>query len=226
SRTAQECLVRWLGAQHPRFNTDPWKEDEESCLHELVESKRESGPIDWEDIAKLLNTNRTALDCIKRYQASVRPTFRWTSTLDKKLLEAVEKYGSSNWGLVAPAVSPQMSSNQCQIRYERTLNPGIKRGKFTAKEDELLMKAVEIHGSDWVKVAQAVPGRTNTQCRGRYMHHLTDGIIKAPWEHEEDNRLRAAVGKYGNKWNKVREEMGAGRHQTQVSILETIHFTS
>jgi Myb-like DNA-binding domain len=37
------------------------------------------------------------------------------------------------------------------------------------------MKAIEVHGPEWVKVAQAVPGRTYAQCRGRYTGYLSGG---------------------------------------------------
>ena len=56
-RTAQECKVRWLGSQHPKFNSHPWDEGEVTSLHDLVESKRESGQLDWEEIPNLLGVN-------------------------------------------------------------------------------------------------------------------------------------------------------------------------
>lgn len=71
--------------------------------------------------------------------------------------------------VVAPAVSLELSPNQCQIRYERTLNPALKHGKFTPEEDEMLLRAIEFHGFEWRKVAQMIPGRSNTQCRSRYL---------------------------------------------------------
>lgn len=81
-----------------------------------------------------------------------------------------------------------------------------------------------MHGTDWVKVAQAIPGRTNTQCRARYTLNLTGGHAKEPWDAEEDEKLKAAVNKYGHQWERVREEMGAARPQTQVSTSNTRTF--
>ena len=86
------------------------------------------------------------------------------------------------------------------------------------------MKAIEVHGTDWVKVAQAVPGRTNAQCRGRYMLSLNGGNAKETWDPEEDERSRAAVNKHGYQWEKVHEEMGATRLQTQVSTCNSLNF--
>ncbi|KAF8524743.1 hypothetical protein JB92DRAFT_3109264 [Gautieria morchelliformis] len=197
-RTAQECKVRWLGSQYPKINVQRWSEDEENRLHDLVESKRESGRVDWEEISTLLETNRAALDCIKHFKTRPQLPVRWTSTLDNKLLEAVERHGSNNWVLVAYSVSQHVSANQCQIRYERSLNPEIKRGKFTDEEDERLMKSIEVHGTDWVKVAQDVPGRTNAQCRGRYTLNMGS-----------------------QQWDKVRLEIGGTRSQKQCGTEDT-----
>ncbi|GJJ07355.1 hypothetical protein Clacol_001556 [Clathrus columnatus] len=167
-RTAQECEGRWLSL-HPKLNYEAWSDEETKNLQEIVQNKRASGDLDWNAVAETLGTSRTGLDCIRQYQTCNKTPFKWTDELDKKLLAAVEKYGYSNWVLVAPAVSLELSPNQCQIRYERTLNPALKHGKFTPEEDELLLKAIEIFGCEWRKVAQMIPGRGNTQCRSRYL---------------------------------------------------------
>ncbi|KAF8528857.1 hypothetical protein BU17DRAFT_80012 [Hysterangium stoloniferum] len=211
TRTPQECKVRWLGAQHPKFNSEFWNEDEDKGLQVLVAARQQSGTLDWEEIASSLNTHRTPLDCIKRYQSLARVVFHWSSDFDKKLLEAVEKYGTNNWNLVASFVSPTVSGNQCQIRYDRTVNPSIKRGKFTPQEDQLLFKAITLHGTDWLKVSQAVPSRTNVQCRARYLFHSTADFVNAPWDQEDDSVLLQAVAEHGQDWEKVHCKMGEKR---------------
>ena len=45
----------------------------------------------------------------------------------------------------------------------------VKRGAWTAEEDTRLEKAVEAYGHSWVDVAVAVAGRTNDQCRDRWL---------------------------------------------------------
>ena len=45
----------------------------------------------------------------------------------------------------------------------------VKRGAWTAEEDTRLGMAVEAYGHSWVEVAGAVAGRTNDQCRDRWL---------------------------------------------------------
>ena len=95
----------------------------------------------------------------------------------------------------------------------------MKRSKFTTEEDALLKTAVEVHGTDWVKVALAIPGRTNTQCRGRYMH-LTGDNPEDSWDAEDDMRPRAAINMHGPQRDQVHEEMRTIRDQRQVSSIK------
>ena len=62
----------------------------------------------------------------------------------------------------------------------------FRKGKWCAEEDALLLAAFEEHGKAWVKVAEAVPGRTQRQCRTRwlalssYPKEKTEELITAP----------------------------------------------
>jgi Myb-like DNA-binding domain len=73
----------------------------------------------------------------------------------------------------------------------------IKRptyAKWTAEEDEMLRKAVAIHGtSKWSLVASMVTGRTSMQCSTRWQGALNTNIHKGKWEPDEDSILRSAV---------------------------------
>jgi hypothetical protein len=78
------------------------------------------------------------------------------------------------------------------------------KGKWSPKEDALLSKAVHKHGRKWVPVAALVPGRTNPQCRSRWLRHLdpTNGK-KGRWTPEEDAILIEAVRKLGKDFTAV-----------------------
>jgi hypothetical protein len=78
------------------------------------------------------------------------------------------------------------------------------KGKWSPKEDELLNEAVQKHGRKWVPIAAMVPGRTNPQCRSRWLRHLdpTNGK-KGRWTPEEDAILIEAVGKLGKDFTAV-----------------------
>jgi hypothetical protein len=83
-------------------------------------------------------------------------------------------------------------------------NENENKGKWSPKEDALLNEAVQKHGRKWVSVAALVPGRTNPQCRSRWLRHLdpTNGK-KGRWTPQEDAILIEAVGKLGKDFTAV-----------------------
>jgi hypothetical protein len=118
------------------------------------------------------------------------------------------------------------------------------RRNWTPEEDALLRRAVE-NGEDrccvasvwvsahfnsdrphtaqsqsrpllWRELAKSVPGRSNKDCRRRWWNSLADGTAKGPWSEEEDERLIAAVRKYGTNWRQVSREVGS-RNADQCS---------
>jgi hypothetical protein len=75
-------------------------------------------------------------------------------------------------------------SNQCINRWSKSVRPDITRGRWSKEEDELLKAAVEACGRSWKAVAPRVKGRTDAQCRERYMNLLNPDINKGPWSEE------------------------------------------
>jgi len=87
--------------------------------------------------------------------------------------------------LVAIALQTGRTARQCSERWRLSIDPDIRRGKFTPDEDEALIKAVETHGSSWAKIREMVVGRTAAQCRERWVNHLDPNVKhSAPWTPE------------------------------------------
>jgi hypothetical protein len=105
--------------------------------------------------------------------ASPVPQRRWKGKEDAKLMEAVRKHGKDCWVTVA-ALVPGRTDKQCRNRWVKSLYPtdGTKKGKWEPEDDTKLTEAIEKHGTDWVAVASLVPGRTNEQCRTRWVGSL------------------------------------------------------
>lgn len=120
--------------------------------------------------------------------------------------------------LVARYVSPDATAAQCFRRYSRTLDPTLKRGTWSTEEDDRLRAAVAAYGKNWVEVATAIPGRTNEQCRDRWMDGLGSALNKkGQWSEEEDQSLLEAVKDLGNKWKLISARLGNGRSDANVS---------
>lgn len=78
----------------------------------------------------------------------------------------------------------------CAHRYVQTLKPDIKRGAWSADEDNKLRDAVALHGQKWSRVKDLVPGRTAAQCRERFVRSvsLTTAAKVRPWTKKVRNR--------------------------------------
>ncbi|KIJ55828.1 hypothetical protein M422DRAFT_24335 [Sphaerobolus stellatus SS14] len=215
--TAQDCKIRWLGGKHPRLNMNTWNAEETKRLQDIVQLKLDAGEkLDWQE------TNRTPVACIRQFQAKTkgRAVFKWTKELDAKLAAAVLpciRISRANICIVASTVSPELSGNQCYIRYERSVNPNVRKGPFSEEEDRILWDALKLYGDqDWLRIASAVPGRTNAQCRSRY-YSLLKTVSDDAWSKDEDQKLMATVQKWGQDWQKIWEDMGTHRPITRYS---------
>jgi hypothetical protein len=96
-------------------------------------------------------------------------------------------------------------------------------GKWKAEEDAKLTDAVKKRGKDWARVAALVPGRTNTQCRQRWVEGL-DLEISGKWVVEEDAKLTGAVKEHGvNNWTAVAALVpGRTKKQCRHRWIETL----
>ncbi|KAJ7774293.1 hypothetical protein DFH07DRAFT_800942, partial [Mycena maculata] len=212
-RTAEECKIKWIGELSPAVNREPWPPTEIHSLQEIIKSKA-GQPINWVEVSKALGTNRLPIDCMR--VGLERPRHIWTSEADRKLLDAVELYGTS-WSLVARYVAPEVTAAQCSTRFLRTLDPSLRRGTWSAEEDKRLTDAVAAYGKVWPEVASVVPGRTNEQCRDRWttIDPAKTGSKNDDWSEEQDKALIEAVKTIGKKWKAVGIQMG--RSATIVS---------
>ncbi|KAJ0105302.1 hypothetical protein Patl1_19704 [Pistacia atlantica] len=77
-------------------------------------------------------------------------------------------------------------------------------GRWTPDEDKRLTAAAILFGpKNWKKMAQFVPGRTQVQCRGRWVNSLDPSVNRGEWTEEEDLMLEAALEEHGFSWSKV-----------------------
>ncbi|KAI9357768.1 hypothetical protein BD770DRAFT_443495 [Pilaira anomala] len=203
TRTANECLIQWTTQEHPVINKKPWSRKESKRLSELVEQIGMNG--EWERIANELGTNRTISQCFSHYMAEknneTSKSYKWTPEEDKQLANAVKVFGTCNWQQIA-GICKGRTGQQCLHRWVKSsINPSIKRARWTKEESELLKRAVHLYGvGHWTKVQRLLPGRTDVQCRERWMNIMDTKVKKGSITEEEMERLAELVKEHGPRW--------------------------
>ena len=126
----------------------------------------------------------------------------WTENEDRILKELVAQHGKQ-WGFIASHL-PDRSPSQVAARWEKCLDPNIKKGPFTPEEDQLVVNFVAQNGPrSWPRITSVLPHRSAKQCRERWFNHLDPTVIKSEWTQEEDERIFEQHEKMGGKWSTI-----------------------
>lgn len=118
----------------------------------------------------------------------------------------VMEHNEKNWKDIAKALNenfPGTNRNdvQCLHRWQKVLQPGLKKGPWTQHEDDTITRLVgELGANKWSQIAKQLTGRIGKQCRERWFNHLNPEINKDPWTEEEEQILKEAHSRIGNKW--------------------------
>ncbi|KAK9766882.1 hypothetical protein K7432_003705 [Basidiobolus ranarum] len=158
-------------------NYSKWTSEEDNLLKYAVTLH---GVHKWSVVATHV-PNRTPMQCSARWLGALNTSVvkgRWTSEEDKLLSEAVHEYvvdeKYENLAVIVPwnkiaLVIPNRTGIQCQARWTEALDPTVRKGRWTLEEDEQLCIGVKKYGRCWIRIAQGIPGRTQRQCRTRWV---------------------------------------------------------
>ncbi|KAF9922418.1 hypothetical protein FBU30_007454 [Linnemannia zychae] len=73
------------------------------------------------------------------------------------------------WSKLASETVPGRTGVQAQARWSEALDPQVKKGPWSEQEDALLLEGVEKSEKCWIWIADMIPGRTQRQCRTRWV---------------------------------------------------------
>jgi Myb-like DNA-binding protein BAS1 len=104
-------------------------------------------------------------------------------------------------------VANPMSSLQqdCRKRWFHSLDPSLRKGRWTEDEDRVLLSAYARLGPSWHEIAALIPGRKDDQCSKRY-NDILDPLAQrrlTSWTPEEDRILREGVHTLGHRWSAI-----------------------
>ncbi|XP_075628571.1 snRNA-activating protein complex subunit 4 isoform X1 [Balearica regulorum gibbericeps] len=209
-RSSEELRKFWQNWEHPSINKKEWTEEE---IERLKKIAAKHGYLDWQTIAQELGTNRTPFQCLQKYQIYNKDLKRkeWTKGEDQMLLELVQemRVGSHIPYKKIAYYMEGRDSAQLIYRWTKSVDPSLKKGPWTPEEDSMLLAAVKKYGErDWYKIRTEVPGRSDAQCRDRYLKALHCDVKKGKWNLEEEEQLIELVEKHGlGHWSKIASEL-------------------
>jgi hypothetical protein len=103
---------------------------------------------------------------------------------------------------------PGKTRKQIRDRWSKVLDPAIVRGPWTREEDQRIIDFVAREGrSRWVRCAELLPGRTDVQCRQRWVNSLDPGVRHGPWTAEEDAIIADLHQRLGNRWAQMEKSL-------------------
>ncbi|KAJ1933004.1 hypothetical protein FBU59_006180, partial [Linderina macrospora] len=123
--------------------------------------------LDWKFISKQFVPTHKPVECAIQWATQDHPIINkepWSKKEEKDLRRIVEEKQGHDWVAIAQELDTQRTASQCFQVYQRKLNPGMSRSKWTEEEDRILTEAVMAYGEgDWQSVAACLDNRTGQQ---------------------------------------------------------------
>jgi hypothetical protein len=92
----------------------------------------------------------------------------FTAEDEKKLLELVGRYGSSDWEEIAREMQPWTGLQLCQ-RWNNYVNPNSKSCPWTPQEDDLLKTKYVEFGGNWKMLVSLFPNHSKNNIKTHYV---------------------------------------------------------
>lgn len=80
----------------------------------------------------------------------------WTAAEDAILVEYAKKHGQGNWNAVHKYSGLARCGKSCRLRWANHLRPDLKKGAFTAEEENRILELHAKMGNKWARMAAEV----------------------------------------------------------------------
>lgn len=117
------------------------------------------------------------------------------------------------WTAVAQQLGTGRTSAQVAQRWCRVLNPEIQKKAWRIEEDGDLLDLHYVHQTKWSVIASLMRGRSDTQCRNRYVK--LNVSMKKPWTTGEDGTLFTCREK-NMSWEQISDLLGFSSKKTHI----------
>ncbi|KAE9018726.1 hypothetical protein PR003_g14882 [Phytophthora rubi] len=232
-RSGFACKLWYELHDSPKLRLGAWTKQEDAALRRLASGEEDPELVNqWQEIAKRMPIpGRPAVHCLARYQTALRADnvkSSFTPEEDKVLKEAVPVFGEK-WNVIADLLDGRVPE-QIRHRWQLSLAPGLRRGKFSIIEDRRLLLALRAYVPKdgefnldqvaWNDICHHLPGRTQPAVRDRYSTCLNPDLSFRKFTKQEDQLILARVREWGvdapRLWARLTEEL-TDRTDSQIA---------
>ncbi|XP_065215586.1 snRNA-activating protein complex subunit 4-like isoform X1 [Planococcus citri] len=215
----------WNLLANPDLNREDFTPDETSKMKDLA---AQYGAQDWDRIAQLLGTNRSAFACFTKYVSVIKKgkNIPWTKEEDELLLKLGSKMNVDDgkkgtiyhWWRTIRRHFPHRTYSQIHAHWSYVLAPQLKKGRFTKEEHRVIMKYKKENKS-YSEIAKLVGSRSCVQIRAHFENYGTTSNVKiGAWTRDEEAMLLELIREHGDKnWVTISESIKT-RNRTQCRL--------
>ncbi|KZV21150.1 hypothetical protein F511_27421 [Dorcoceras hygrometricum] len=103
---------------------------------------------------------------------------KWTAEEDEKLITYIKENGQGSWRSLPKNAGLLRCGKSCRLRWMNYLRDDVKRGNFSAQEEETIVKLHKTLGNKWSLIASHLPGRTDNEIKNYWNSHLSRRIYR------------------------------------------------
>lgn len=167
-------------------NKKKWTKEEDLKLIKLAEKNKEKH---WKEISKNF-ANKNPLQCFSRYKR-IKPGIikgTWSKEEDDKILSLVNIYGKS-WSKLAKIMKSR-NGKQIRDRFINVLDPDVKKGKFSYKEDKKIKDLYLKYGPRWATISRGLPNRTPDMIKNRFHSSIKKYLHQKNFLSKNENKSK------------------------------------
>ncbi|WCJ28626.1 myb domain protein 67 [Euphorbia peplus] len=150
----------------------------------------------------------------------------WSPEEDEKLVKYITTYGHGSWSSVPKLAGLQRCGKSCRLRWINYLRPDLKRGTFTAQEEQIIIDVHRILGNRWAQIAKHLPGRTDNEVKNFWNSCIKKKLISQGLDPKTHNLIPAHQRTNQNIRNNNKllsnNNLPQSHHQVPFSII-TLH---